>query len=136
MDSTGEQRTGIERPREVVRAVQLLFAAIGLGLITAIFSLVQRVSGAPMIFALLIVIAFFAFCYLLVRIISVGRNWARIILLVLVLLNFPFAILADIEALRKSILLGTLSIVIVTLQVIGTYLLFTKNSNLWFRMRK
>ena len=136
MESTGEQRMQIERPREVVRAVQFLFAAIAIGLITAILNLAQRVSGAPMIFALLIVIAFFGLCYFLIRTISAGRDWARIILLVLVLLNLPFAILSDIAALRQSILLGTLSIIIIILQLIGTYLLFTKNSNLWFRMRK
>jgi len=136
MGSTDEQRIQIERPREVVRAVQFLFAAIMIGLITAILNLAQRISGAPMIFALLIVIGFFGLCYLLIRIISAGRNWARILLLVLVLLNLPFAVLSDIAVLRQSILLGTLSIIIIILQIIGTYLLFTKNSNLWFRMRK
>ncbi len=136
MESTDEQRIQIERPREVMRAVQFLFAAIMIGLITAILNLAQRISGAPMIFALLIVIGFFGLCYLLIRTISAGRNWARIILLVLVLLNLPFAVLSDIAALRESILLGTLSIIIIILQLIGTYLLFTKNSNLWFRMRK
>ena len=136
MESTGEQRMQIERPREVVRAVQFLFAATVIGLITASLNLAQRVSGAPMIFALLIVIGFFGLCYFLIRTISAGRDWARIVLLVLVLLNLPFAILSDIAALRQSILLGMLSIIIVILQIIGTYLLFTKNSNLWFRMRK
>ncbi len=136
MESTDEQRIQIERPREVVRAVQFLFAAIVIGLITASLNLAQRVSGAAMIFALLIVIGFFGLCYFLIRTISAGRDWARIILLVLVLLNLPFAILSDIAALRQSILLGTLSIIIIILQLIGTYLLFTKNSNLWFRMRK
>src|SRR5438552_3372876 len=136
MESTDEQRMQIERPREVVRAVQFLFAAIMIGLITAILNLAQRISGAPMIIALLIVIGFFGLCYLLIRIISAGRNWARILLLVLVLLNLPFAVLSDIAALRQSILLGMLSIIIIILQIIGTYLLFTKNSNLWFRMRK
>jgi len=136
MESTGEQRMQIERPREVVRAVQFLFAAIVIGLITASLNLAQRVSGAAMIFALLIVIGFFGLCYFLIRTISAGRDWARIVLLVLVLLNLPFAILSDIAALRQSILLGTLSIIIIILQLIGTYLLFTKNSNLWFRMRK
>src|SRR6266446_4807361 len=136
MESTDEQRIQIERPQEVMRAVQFLFAAIMIGLITAILNLAQRISGAPMIFALLIVIGFFGLCYLLIRTISAGRNWARIILLVLVLLNLPFAVLSDIAALRESILLGTLSIIIIILQLIGTYLLFTKNSKLWFRMRK
>ena len=136
MESTDEQRIQIERPREVVRAVQFLFAAIMIGLITAILNLAQRISGAPMIFALLIVIGFFGLCYVLIRTISAGRNWARIVLLVLVLINLPFAVLSDIAALRQSILLGTLSIIIIILQLIGTYLLFTKNSNLWFRMRK
>lgn len=136
MESTSEQKANAERPREVTRAVQFLFSSLAIGLLNAMFHLAQRTSGAPLVFALLIVIAFFGLLFFLVMKISAGRNWARIILLVLVLFGIPFAIPAYLEEVRRNVLSGTLSIIVSILQLIGTYLLFTKQSNLWFRTRK
>ncbi len=89
-----------------------------------------------MIFASLIVIAFFGLGFFLINRISGRRNWARILLLVLVVFGTPFAIAAYLQEVRKNVLFGTLSIIITILQLIGTYLLFTRNSDLWFRKRK
>jgi disulfide bond formation protein DsbB len=89
-----------------------------------------------MIFASLIVIAFFGLGFLLINRISGRRNWARILLLVLMLFGTPFAIPAYLQEVRKNVLFGTLSIIITILQLLGTYFLFTRNSNLWFRKRK
>jgi len=89
-----------------------------------------------MILSLLIVVAFFGLLFFLVMKISAGRNWARIVCLVLVLLGLPFAISAYVQEVRIHLVSGTLSIIILILQLIGTFLLFTKQSNLWFRTRK
>jgi len=136
MDPTIEQNANAPQPRTVARAVQCLTSAVVIGLLNAIFTLVKRTSGIPMLVVLIIVIAFFALLFFLVTKISAGRNWARIIWLILVLVNAPFAILAYPEAVRRNVISGTLSIIIVILQLIGTGLLFTKASNLWFRTRK
>ena len=136
MESTSEQKENVERPREVQRAVQFLTSSLAIGLLASILRLAQRVSGAPMILSLLIVVAFFGLLFFLVMKISAGRNWARIVCLVLVLLGLPFAISAYVQEVRIHLVSGTLSIIILTLQLIGTFLLFTKQSNLWFRTRK
>ncbi len=136
MESTSEQKENVERPREVQRAVQFLTSSLAIGLLASILRLAQRVSGAPMILSLLIVIAFFGLLFFLVMKISAGRNWARIVCLVLVLLGLPFAISAYVQEVRIHVVSGTLSIIILILQLIGTFLLFTKQSNLWFRTRK
>lgn len=136
MDSTIEASSTVERPRIVKIAIQVLAAAVVIGLLNAIFTLVQRITGAPMLVALIMVIAFFGLLFFLVMKISAGRNWARILWLILVLLNAPFAIMAYPEAVKRNLITGTLSIIIVLLQLIGTGLLFTKNSNPWFRTRK
>ncbi len=124
------------RPRAVSRAVQFLTSSLAIGLITSLFHLAQRISGVPMMSASLIVIAFFGLGFFLINRISGGRNWARILLLALVVFGTPFAIAAYVQEVRKNVLFGTLSIIITILQLIGTYLLFTRNSNLWFRKRK
>ena len=136
MEPTSELRANAERPREVSRAVQFLISSLAIGLMTSIFHLAQRLSGVPMFFALLIVIAVFGIGFLLVNRISARRNWARIVWLVLVLFGLPFAIPANLQEVRRNVLSGTLSVIITILQLIGTYLLFTRNSNFWFRTGK
>ena len=135
MESTIEASSTIERPRIVKTAIQFLASAVVIGLLNAIYTLVQRITGIPMLVALVMVVAFFGVLFFLVMKISAGRNWARILWLILVLLNAPFAIMAYPEAVRRNLIAGTLSIIIVLLQLIGTGLLFTKNSNSWFRTR-
>lgn len=185
MEPTIEQHANAERPTEVTRAFQFLVSSLAIGLLTSIFHLSQRVSGVPMVFALLIVIAVFGIGFLLIWRISAmrwmkiinsvlltlsaafavlalvdlisanyvaalayavasvlayvvykRRNWARIVWLVIVLFGLPFAIPANLQEIRRNVLSGTLSVIVTLLQVIGTYLLFTRNSNLWFRTRK
>ena len=136
MDPSIEPTANIERPKVATAAVQFLFASLTIGVIRAIFGLTQRVSGAPLILAALIVIAVFALLFVLVWKISARRNWARIILLVLVVINLPFAVLANVGELKHSIPSGAFSIFIEVILWIGTCLLFTKNSNRWFKTRK
>lgn len=133
MEPTIEQDAPAARPIEVARAVQLLTSALVLGLIASTVRLWSQVSGTTLLLALLMLVAFLTVFFYLIRKISAGRNWARILLLVLVLLGTPFAIPSYIAELHTNVLPGALSIVIIILQVIATILLFTKNSNRWFR---
>jgi len=136
MEPPIEPTPNVARPKETTSAIQFLYASLAIGLIRAVFGLTQTASGAALILAALIVISVFALGFFLVWKISSGRNWARIILLVLVLINLPFAVLANVAELKRSVFSGSLSILIEAILWIGTYLLFTRNSNLWFRSRK
>lgn len=124
------------RPREVALAIRLILLSLALGLVVAATQAVQRVSGIPLVVTLLIAVVFYGLLALFVSKILPGRNWARIVFLVLVLIGLPFAVPTYIGQLRQSVLFGLAGIVIVILQVFATYLLFTKNSNSWFRSRK
>lgn len=124
------------RPVEVTRAVQLISASFAIGGIRSVFDLAQKISGVYFFLALLALIVFLGICFFLVSKIAAGRNWARITFLVLILIQLPFAILGNIADLRTNLLHGSFSILIALLQLIGTYLLFTKHSNLWFKTRK
>ena|SRR4026208_1528014 len=136
MEPPIEPTANLSRPKETTLAIQFLYASLALGLIRAVFGLTQRTSGAALILAALIVISFFALGFFVVWKISTGRNWARILLLILVLINLPFAVLANISELKQSVLSGTFSILIELILWVGAYLLFTRNSSLWFRGRK
>lgn len=124
------------RPIEVKRAVQLISASFAIGGIRSVFDLAQKMSGVYFFLALLALVVFLGVCFFFVSKISAGRNWARFTLLVLLLIQLPFAILNCMAELRRSIPSGSLSILVAILQLIGTYLLFTKHSNLWFKTRK
>ena len=136
MESTSELELKAERPRIVTRAVQILMSALALGLITSIFQLAQRASGTQLVFASLIVIAVFGLGFFLITKIALRRNWARIVLVVLLLFGLPFAIPGHLQEIKRNVLVGTIGIIITLLQVVGTSLLFTKQSNIWFRKRK
>lgn len=131
-----EPTANIARPKETTSAIQLLYTSLAIGLIRAVFGLTQSTSGAALVLAALIVISVFALGFFLVWKISAGRKWARIVLLVLVLINLPFAVLANISELKRSVWSGAFSILIEVILWIGTYLLFTSNSNHWYRSRK
>ena len=126
----------VERPKEVTRAVQLISASFVIGGLRAVFDLAQKVSGAWYLLTILLLVAFLGIFFFFVWKIATGRNWARITFLVLLLIGLPLAVPGYIGELRTRLLYGSLSIVIAILQLIGAYLLFTKQSNLWFRTRK
>ena len=136
MDPTLEPTANLERPLHATRAVQLLYASLAIGLLRALLGLTQRVSGVALVLAALIVIAVFALGFFLAWKISAGRNWARILLLLLVIINLPFAVWGNVVELKESIWSGTFSIFIELMLWIGTCLLFTRSSNLWFKRRK
>jgi hypothetical protein len=136
MEPASEQTTAVERPAHVSWAVMALTSSIVLGFLASVLRLAGRVSGTTMMLALLIVVAFFMIYGYLILKISVGRNWARIILLVLVLFGIPFAVPAYIVEVKKNFFSGALSILVAFLQLLGTGLLFTRSSNPWFRKRR
>ena len=136
MEPTIEPTANFARPQVVTRAVLALAASFAIGGIRAIFDLKQKVSGGSFLVAILLLAVFLGVCFFFVSKIAAGRNWARIILLVLIIIQLPFTILGSIAEIRTNLLHGSISIIMVILQLLGTYLLFTKNSNLWFRSRK
>src|SRR6266513_2899249 len=112
MDPAIEPTAIVERPREATRAVQLISASLVIGGIRAVFELTHKVSGAYFFGAILLLIAFFGICFFFVSKIAVGRNWARIVFLVLMLIGLPFAILGYIQELRTNLLGGSISVII------------------------
>jgi hypothetical protein len=131
-----EPTANVERPREVTRAVLFIYASFAIGGIRAVFDLSQKLSGASFVFGILLLLVFLGICFFFVSKIGAGRNWARIIFLVLFLIGLPFAIPGYIQDLRTNLPHGSVSIIVAILQSIGVFLLFTRNSNLWFRRRK
>ena len=136
MTSRTEDDANLERPKRVTAGVQFLLTSLTLGTITAAVHVFRNAARTSMMLALLIVLAFFGLGFLLVWRIAAGKNWARIILLVLVVVGTPLAVPGYFSSLKQNVVSGSLSIFISLQQLIGTFLLFTGKSNPWFRKRK
>lgn len=136
LSAVTEDRGDLKRPKSVTMGVQVLLASLAVGTITAAVHVFQNAVGPSMAIALVIVLAFFGLGFLLVWRIAAGNNWARIILLILVLFGTPLAVPGYLASLKLSVVSGSISIFINILQLIGTYLLFTRGSNVLFRNRK
>lgn len=136
MDPTTESTTTIERPKEVGAATLLLSASLVIGGIRAVFDLTQKVSGVSFFVAVAILLVFLGVFFFFVNRVAAGRHWARVTFLVLLIVQLPFAVMGSIAEVRANPMHGLISIVIAILQVLGIVLLFTKNSNLWFRRNK
>ena len=136
MEVPNEQNLSIEKPPVVTRAAQLLYASIAIGFVSSIVGIAYEISGSSIVFALAPLILFFGLFAFLVFKISKGRNWARITFLIIFLLGVPFAIPMYTQELKRNFLSGSLSIFIALLQSVAVFLLFRKNSNLWFKASK
>ncbi len=77
----------LARPAVVTRAVQLILLSLLIGMGRAIFDLVHQASGLTFIFALIILLLVAAVLSFLAAKIYRGRNWARIVLLILIIIG-------------------------------------------------
>lgn len=124
------------RPMTVTRAVQLFYASFAIGSIKTVFDLAHKMSGVILILAIVFAFIFLGICCFFVNRIGAGRNWARIVFLVLLIIGLPLSVPQYLAELRTSPIHGGVSVLVAILQVIGIVLLFTKSSNQWFRKLK
>jgi hypothetical protein len=74
---------------------------------------------------------------LAVYMVGTGRNWARIIFLILVLFSAPFTLLDIIQRFGRSAFPGPLyQIVQLEIGIVAVVLLFQRSSSRWFRAMK
>lgn len=126
----------MEKPIEITRAVQLLYLTLGIGIVKAFIDFSHISFESSVAITLFVMLFTFAFLFFLIIKISGGRNWARIVFLIFFLLGIPLAIPIVLEEVKRNLFLGSLSLIQIVLQVTALVLMFTKNSNLWFRTRK
>jgi len=119
-----------ERPSQVLLAVRLLWASLGLGIVT---SAIMRPHLPPGRETLFIQVATFALLGWLTYKIWAGRNWARITFLVLWVLGFIPAVPILLRTFGVSPLAGSINLVQSLLQIVALYLVFTNPGRSWFK---
>jgi hypothetical protein len=88
---------------------------------------------APVGFTLFVVVCTYAVLILLVLKIARGRNWARIVFLILFIIGTVPTLPIVRDELERAPLVGALSILQILLQIWVLVLLFTKPGSAWFR---
>ncbi|GEP46099.1 nuclear transport factor 2 family protein [Brevifollis gellanilyticus] len=122
-----------ERPRQVLFAVRLLYASLGVGFLKIGIeaSALTKIHSADRLVFLTLVI--FVIMALFFALIGMGKNWARILFLVSFLVGIPFWPGNMADAFRFSAFSGSLHVVQAGLQLWALILLFQSDSSAWFR---
>jgi hypothetical protein len=123
----------MDKPKSVVVALNLLWVSFLIGLIDALvigIPIYTQLRG-PVYQTIIFLISAAVMALFYVKV-SAGRNWARIVLAVLLGLAL-LVILPDLPGLVQNPIRGVFMVVESGLQISGTLLLFTKSASAWFQ---
>jgi len=121
------------RPRQVKIAVALLWLSLVLGIPEAVLSSGQAGGGAAGVATAVVMLVIFGlFGFVTVKV-QQGRNWARIVMLVLTALSVAAMLFPSDEASAQGPLLQGLYLFDVVIEVVAMYLVFSKPGSLWFK---
>jgi hypothetical protein len=121
------------RPDRIATATNLLWGAVGIGIVILFREATFLKSQASIGGIALITAIVFVSMALLIYKISKGRNWARLTFLILFILGaFPY-IPNLLDMFNRSLLTGSLSLVQLVMQLTALYFLFTKPGSTWFK---
>jgi hypothetical protein len=124
------------KPKVVVLAVRLLYASIAIVFIRGIIVGFKFNTDVPL--ASVVLFLFFVcgiVCFLIYKI-SRGRNWARIVYLLLYLTGNYFTILPLFRSVAVYPLTGILGIGHAVMELIALVMLFLSPANLWFKAER
>jgi len=131
----------LERPRPVIMGVRMLWLSLVVGLPGAIYNLVKMdspaISKAVLIVFTLVcwAIGFLVF-YWIVNSVWKGKNWARIVQLVFIVIGLLFAGIAVPIVFKTGTIMGITYVLQTTLNLAAVTLFFVPLSNAWFRAIK
>lgn len=124
------------RPAIVSNAVRLLYASLAIGVVRAFLEFNTMVADAPIGLVLVISAITFGLLLFLIYKIAAGRNWARIVFLVLFVVGVPMSVIPLVHSLAQTPVSGLIGLVQLVVQVIALVMLFQSPSNAWFRSVK
>jgi len=126
------------KPSQVVIATRVMWVMLAIASVMIVIpaAVVMLVHGGTSAFVLvpsIVAVVIITFVALLIRAVTRGRNWARIVygaLSVIAILAIAASFFSGSESLLLAVLLR---IILIALYVFVLYLLFHPTSNQWFR---
>ena len=122
-------------PQQVWVAVALLWASFVLGIAAWLLSSLRDPETGFSAFVLVITVLLFAFSALLNVMIYRGRNWARIVVFVFVVLAGLLLLAPTEEASAPSMTEQGINLVSIVLECAAMVLVFAPPGSLWFKRR-
>jgi hypothetical protein len=125
-----------ERPKEVTLAVRFLWLSVALGAVGMLMRQLKPSAPAQMFEWLIAAGVVFAIWAWIVTKIARGRNWARILFIVLAIVGLIVAAVSlpfTIQVYTAEPLTGILSLVQLILEAATLYLLLTAPARAWFK---
>jgi hypothetical protein len=121
------------KPLSIVAAKNILYAVLFMEVITWAISRWRPVAyAAPTAQTIITIIVTVVIMFVLIKCVTAGMKWARVVLLVLFLLGL-FAYAWDFGVLwQTSILIAVLDLLQTILEAVALGFLFTRDSTLWF----
>ncbi|MDW7762020.1 MAG: hypothetical protein SCM96_15445 [Acidobacteriota bacterium] len=144
-ESPMPHRDPAARPANVGTAVRLMYAALGLSFISFLIDRswipvnIAEARWPNWIFFGGVFFILFGLSFLLIYMIGAGKNWVRMIYLVLyilMILSLPFSMKPFLQAVSNAPALGILELVQVVIQGIALVLVFQRDSSAWFKAMK
>jgi len=124
-----------ERPKEVTLAVKLLWASFFIGIVGVFLRPAQQV---PFIAVMIVSILAFGFWAWVITSIAKGRNWARILFVVLIGIGLVFTLLflsTTLALYTERPFNGFLAALNYALEIYTLYLLLTAPARAWFNQQ-
>ena len=127
------------RPTAARSAAYILYAVVAVGALRRAFEVGVPAPNLPTWFAPVVGSITLLFLAAIAFLIAQGRNWARILFLLLFIAGVPtmYAVASELQARLSGRPGATALLVLQSLaQLVATILLFTPASNSWFRAAK
>lgn len=131
-----------KRPASVTTAVQLLYITIVISIVCGILGIaatkdapIGSTTLSPSIVAITLIIAVIIGLFFIINI-SRGRNWARLIYLILFALSLINSAIHLKMFFNQSTLTGVATIANYVITLAAMILLYQKSSNQWFKQKK
>jgi|SRR5450432_1205444 hypothetical protein len=121
------------KPKSIIAARNVLYTALFLeALVFIIQQFISTTPGQPDIRVLFPNGILLVFLYVAIRYIGFGKKWARILFLVLFILNVLASKLFVPFLFKTNLALGFLFVLQMLLQILALVFLYSKSSNEWF----
>ena len=122
-----------ERPLLVKIAISLICASLAIGVVRSILGFFSNSVQSLTAFNAIVIVLSLATTIFLVVMVARGRDWARIVFLILLTTDILGSIPAILHEFAASPLARLIDVGEIALQVIAIVLLFQSPSNAWFR---
>jgi len=124
------------RPAIVGKAVKILYATLGLGVLQAVLDFRTVAQQMPLIYILFVWAVIFGAMGFVIHEIGARQNWARILWLFLFILVLPFSMLPVLHFLFIKPVYGLIGLLQLVGQIVALVMLFQRASNEWYRTPK